>query len=224
MAPANHACNVIRDVHQAYNLKSDSRSALQLIARSLMDSEDSHSATVSPAPETVRSPPETPSPSLKRKTVPSSKRKTTSTRSQYKRASKVDSSDSNDKTEVGFAETLSPTAKAIAPAFTPPATPARPLKSLQTLAPSPIATSASVLLLDDAKNPFNVNRFKGITPTLVAVDRRPLKLRFPGVNSGELFVMTGLLQSHDMTIIKEVWKDSRSSTDPILPISSAVNS
>jgi hypothetical protein len=36
--------------------------------------------------------------------------------------------------------------------------------------------------------------------------------------------MTGLLQSHDMTIIKEVWKDSRSSTDPILPISSAVNS
>lgn len=169
-----------------------------------MDSGDSRSATLSPHPEKA-SPPSEPTSSspLKRKITPSNKAKTMSTRSPYKRVSKAKSSKANDKADTVSGATVS-MQHTIVPALTPPTTPAR---TLQALAPSPSLTSASVLLVDDVKNPASINRFKGITPVLVGVDRRPLKLRFPGVNDGELFVVTGLLQSHDMTIVKEVLKN-----------------
>jgi hypothetical protein len=95
-------------------------------------------------------------------------------------------------------------------------TPARPANNLEAVAVAPTLvaittptiaeaqTSIAALLIENSNNPLSVNRFKNITPVLHAINAGPLKLRFPGVSNPNLFVITGLLRSHDMTIVKEV--------------------
>ena len=37
-----------------------------------------------------------------------------------------------------------------------------------------------------------------------ALNGGPLSLSFPGIEDPDIFVMTGLLKDHDMTVVKEV--------------------
>lgn len=66
------------------------------------------------------------------------------------------------------------------------------------------STSKGALLADESKNQLSINRFRGITPVLRALNKGPVNLGFEGAQDPDVFVITGLLYSHDMTIVKEV--------------------
>jgi hypothetical protein len=169
-----------------------------------MESADSHSATLSPPPRAASSPSlvEPPSSHLKRKSTPSFKRKASSARSSYKRRYKAKTPESDIKPETSVSTIPTPLTPIALRVVTPPTTPIRPQPTSAIVA----LTSRGVLLADDSKNMLSINRFKGIAPELHAVNRGPLNLRFPGVDDPEHFVISGLLHSHDMSIVKEVRK------------------
>jgi hypothetical protein len=169
-----------------------------------MDSNGSNSGTLSihsaASPTSTVMPP-----SLKRKITPSAKGKTTSDNVSSKKTKKATASDSD------ILQTSKPPAPvATAPyALTPPTTPMRQQTRHGAVAPASVTeskplTSSEALVQDVVKNPLSIYRFKGIPSVLAAINRGPLKLRFPGTPTPEIFVLTGLLQSHDMTVIKEV--------------------
>jgi hypothetical protein len=165
-----------------------------------MDSDESQSATLSPRSEAL--PVFEPQPlSLKRKIMPSLKGRTDLDTPSRKKVTKTKASDVTSVHQ----QALPPTIETVRHTLTPPTTPSRaPVaqKAAVTAVHEPI-TSTGALLDDIPNNPLSIHRFKGISPVLAAVNRGPLKLRFPETKNAELFVITGLLQSHDMTVIKE---------------------
>ena len=79
--------------------------------------------------------------------------------------------------------------------LTPPNTPAKP---------EPVQLSSSAILITDSHNQLSINRFKGITPVITALNNNPLRLTFPRTEDSETFVVTGVLKEHDMAIMQEV--------------------
>jgi hypothetical protein len=77
---------------------------------------------------------------------------------------------------------------------------------------TPIATceraaapvTSTNILISDSGNPLTINSFKGVTPVMSALNEGLLSLSFPGTEDPDIFVVTGLLKNHDMTVIKDV--------------------
>lgn len=82
---------------------------------------------------------------------------------------------------------------------TPPTTPLA-LRQVQKAG----ELSSTSILITDSFNPLSINRFKGITPVLTALNGGPLRLSFPNTEDSETFVVTGLLKEHDMAVVKDV--------------------